>query len=203
MIPLTNNIIASAGYTDKTIRIWEVDAYKEIQSLKEEFSVWSLLKLKNREIMVCGGDGKCVSFWSTKTFTKEHSVECCDCSSLNGLIELPNHHIAVSGGWSASIDIINTEHYQRIKQIECNDYIISRNIIGYPSSVHLLNNGTFIYSHDKCFCQISSTTYEMLFKYKMINEFGGYYAVISSENGKYIIANNKTKGISIFKVSFI
>ena len=167
--------------------------------MEEDFDVWSLLKLKNKDEIVSGGYGKSVSFWNTKTFQREYSVECCDCTSLNGLIELPNHHVAVSGGDSSTIDIIDTEHYQRIKQIECKGYIGSD---GYFPSLHLLNNGTFIYSRGGCFCQISSTTYEVLFKDKMKDEFEGD-AITSSSNGKYIIANNENKGISIFRVNYM
>ena len=42
VIPLTNNIIVS-GSDDYTIKIWDINAYKEIFSLKENFSVWSYL----------------------------------------------------------------------------------------------------------------------------------------------------------------
>ena len=149
--------------------------------------------------MVSGGDGKSVSFWNTTTFKKEHSVECCNCWSWNGLVELANRCVAVSGGYSSTIDVIDTEKYQRIKQIECKDYIVSGG--GY-SSLHLLNNGTIIYSHVGCFCQISSTTYEVLFKDKMKDEFRGL-AITSSSKGKYIIANNYNRGISIFRVDYI
>ena len=84
-------------------------------------------------------------------------------------------------------------------QIECKDYIVGD---GYYPSLHLLNNGTIIYSHEGCFCQISSTTYEILFKDKMKDEFGGY-AIASSSKGKYIIASKYNDGISIFRVDYI
>ena len=88
--------------------------------------------------MVAGGCyGKSVSFWNTKTFTKEHTVECCNCS-LNGLIELPNGCVAVSGGGSSTIDVIDTKTYQRIKQIQCEGYIDGS---FSWSSLHLLSNG--------------------------------------------------------------
>ena len=162
--------------------------------------MYSLLKLKNKDEMVSGGWGKGVSFWNTTTFKKEHSVECCDCWSLNGLVELANRCVAVSGACSSTIDVIDTEKYQRIKQIECKDYIVGGGY--YFSSLHLLNNGSIIYSHEECFCQISSTTYEVLFKYKMKDEFIGS-AITSSSKGKYIIANNYNRGISIFRVDYI
>ena len=149
--------------------------------------------------MVASGSGNTVSFWNTKTFIKEHSVPCCNCSSFNGLIELPNHCIDVSGGSSSTIDIVDTEKYQRIKQIECKMYINSNN---YVSSLYLLNNKTFVYSHKGSFCQISSTTYEVVFKYNKEGEFGGA-AIISSSNGKFIIASNWNNGISIFRVNYI
>ena len=193
------NTIASAGSFDFTIKIWDINTYESIYSLQENFNMSFLLKLRTKEIMVSGGNGNSISFWNINTFTKEHSTSCCNCS-LNGLSELPDHHIAVSGGESSTINIINTENYQRIKQIECKDYITSGN--GY-SSLYVLNDGTFIYSHKGCFCQISSiATYEILFKLKMANEFRGE-AVTSSSNGKYIIMNNDKQGISIFRINFI
>ena len=199
VIPLTKDIIASGSY-DYTIRVWNVNTYKEeVPPLEEDFHVCSLLKLKNKDEMVSGGWGKSVSFWNITTFKKEHSVECCDCGSLNGLVELANRCVAVSGVYSSTIDVIDTEKYQRIKQIECKDYIVGG---GYYSSLHLLNNGSIIYSHEGCFCQISSTTYEVLFKDKMKGEFIGS-AITSSSKGKYIIASNYNSGISIFRVDYI
>jgi WD40 repeat protein len=153
VISFTNNIIASGSY-DKTIKVWDVNANGELRSLEENFKVCSLLKLNNKEIMASSGYGNSISFWNTQTYTKEHSVTCCDCNSFSGIIELPDtHYIAVSGGCSSSIDIIDTENYQLVKQIECKDYIINN---GYCSSLHLLNNGTFVYSRNGSFCQISS-----------------------------------------------
>ena len=86
--------------------------------------MFSLLKLKNKDEMVVGGMGKCLSFWNTITFTKEHTFECCSCWSFNSLIWLPNHCVAVSGRKSYTIDVIDTEIYQLIKQIKCEGYII-------------------------------------------------------------------------------
>ena len=140
-----------------------------------------------------------MSFWNTKTFKKEHIVECCNCRSLNGLIELANRRVAVSGGGSSTIDIIDIEKYERIKQIECEEYIGSSDY--GCSSLRLLSNGTFIYTHKGCFCQISSTTYEVFFKDKIEKEFQGC-AITSISNGKYIIASNDNKCISIFTVDY-
>ena len=90
-----------------------------------------------------------------------------------------NHCVAVSGGESSTIDVIDTETYRNIKQIKCEGYIDIE--LGYYSSLHLLSNGTFIYSHEGCFCQISSITYEVLYKDKMEKEFKGI-AMISTSN---------------------
>ena len=205
VIILTKDTIAS-GSLDKTIRVWNVNTDKEektetaIQQLKEKFAICSLLKLKDKNEIVSGGQGTEVAFWNTKTFKREHSVGCCDCSSLNGIIELPNQLIAVCGGYSSTIDVIDTKNYQRIKQIECKGYI-EKSDYGALSSLHLLNNGTIIYSHDKCFCQILSDNYVVSFKLKEEKEFVGV-AVTSSSNGEYIIADNWNNGITIFKVSY-
>ena len=132
-----------------------------MQILQEDFLVFSPLKLKNKDKIVVGGMGKCLSFWNTITLKKEHTVECCSCWNFNGLIELSNHCVTVSGRKSYTIDVIDTEIYQLIKHIKCEGYIIGNS--GYPPSLYLLSNGTFSYSHDGCFCQISSTTYDLLF----------------------------------------
>ena len=68
-------------------------------------------------------------------------------------------------------------------------------------SLHSLSNETFIYSCSGCFCQISSTTYEVLYKKKKEKEFYGQ-AITSTSDGKYIIADNYNNGISIFKVNY-
>ena len=197
VIPLTNDTIAS-GSLDCTIKIWNINTCKEeVPPLTEDFRIYSLLKLKNKDQMVVGGQGTSVSFWNTKTFMKEKSVTCCGCYSLNGLIELPNHCIAVNGRSSSTIDIIDTETYQLIKQIECGGYINNNNSY---SSLHLLGGGTFIYCHDGYFCQISAITYKVLFKSKMNDEFGGT-AITSLSNEKYFIADNKKKGISVFQIN--
>ena len=193
VIPFTKDIIAS-GSQDQTIKIWNVNAEQEdIKTLKEDFPVCSILKLRNKDEMVAGGRGETVSFWNTITFEKVRTVECCDCENL---IELHNHYVAVSGASSPAIDIIDPENYRAIKRIEYRGYI------GSGGLLHLLNNGTFIYSNEGCFCQISSTTYEVLLPIKMEKEFLGF-SIASSSNGEYIIADNWNKGISIFKVSYI
>ena len=112
----------------------------------------------------------------------------------------------MSGGSSSAINIIDIKEYRRIKQIECIGYI-GNNYSNRYSSLHILNNGTFIYSFAECFCQISSTTYKVLLPIKMKNEFRGD-AITSSLNGKYIIASkgynySSRDGISIFKVNYI
>lgn len=199
VIPLSNGICAS-GSTDCTIKIWDINAEKEeILSLKEDYGVYSLLKLKDKDEMVSSGYGWSVSFWNTKTFIKEHSVGCCLCWSARGIIELPNHRIAVCGGHSSTIDIIDTEYYQRVKQIEYNGYIVKSDASW--SSLIILNHGTFIYIHDERFCQISSTTHEVLVPIRMWDEFKGD-AITIALNGKYIISDNRKCGISVFKVNY-
>ena len=96
------------------------------------------------------------------------------------------------------IHIFDTYTYHRIKQIQCKDYLENYDTF---SSLYPLNNGTFIYSHKGYFCQISSTTYEILFKDEVTDEFRGTF-IISSSNGKYIIADNENEYISIFRANY-
>ena len=87
-----------------------------MQTLREDFYVLSLLKLKNKSKMVAGGHRDAVSFWNTITFTEKHTVECCGCSySFDGLIELFNDCVAVSSASSPVVDVIDAEKYKRIQ----------------------------------------------------------------------------------------
>ena len=196
VISITRTTIAS-GSDDHTIKIWNVNAGIEILSLNESSFVSSLLKLKDKDVMVTIGGKEKISFWNTKTFQKERSILCFPCYSLNVFIELPNHNIAVSSG--LLINIIDPITYKRIKQIECQDYLDP--YTNRMCSLHLLNNETFIYSHGGSFCQISSTTYEVIFEVNMENEFRGDF-ITSSINGKYIIAGNENNNMSIFRVKY-
>ena len=112
--------------------------------MKEDFGVYSLLKLKNKDEMVSGGNGNSVSFWDTRTFKKEHTVECCK-YSLNGLIELSNHCIAVNAVDDSAIYVIDTEEYQQIRQTRYEGYIGSGSGNLY-SSLHVLSNGIHLFS---------------------------------------------------------
>ena len=105
----------------------------------------------------------------------------------------------MSGLNSLTIDIIDIELYQRVKQITCEGYILTSNFF---SSLHLLSDGTFIYCHEGCFCQISSTTYKVLFKHKMKDKFRGV-AITMTLNRRYIISDNMNNAISIFRVEYI
>ena len=62
IIPLTKDIIASAGSFDKTIRVWDVNVFKEIQTLRENFNVYSILKLKIKDEIIAGGFTKSCHF---------------------------------------------------------------------------------------------------------------------------------------------
>ena len=94
VIPLTNNLLAS-GSGERIIKIWESkDNYNEVRTLVDNFSVFSLLQLQNREILVCGGDSDEISFWNINTYKKEHSIRCGGADSPNGMVELPNNCIS-------------------------------------------------------------------------------------------------------------
>ena len=93
---------------------------------------------------------QCVILEHNITFTKEQTVDCCNCDGSNGLIELPNHCVAVSGGKSSTIDVIDTETYQLVTRITCEGYIGDSN--ANMSCIHLLNNGTLIYFLMGSFC---------------------------------------------------
>ena len=83
------------------------------------------------------------------------------------MIKLPNHCVAVYG-FNSTIDIIiDTECYQLITRISFKDYDFRER----SSSLHLLNNGTFVFFNQGCFCQISSTTYEVMFNVETSTHF--------------------------------
>ena len=196
VIPLSSTVIASGSF-DKTIRIWDVSTCKQTQLFAEEFSVWSLLRLKHKDVLASSGNGKRITFWNVNTSVKDHTMKCCHCDR-NGLTELHEHFIAVSGGDSSSIDVIDTHKYKLVKQIKCNGYIGSSNNV---AALCLLNSASFVYCHDGCFCQIDSTCWDVVFKLKIDGEFKGT-TVVCTADGKYIVANNDKKGISVFKIKY-
>ena len=67
--------------------------------------------------------------------------------------------------------------------------------------MNLLMNGTGIYSHEMKFCQVSFKEWDVIFKKEMKDEFSGN-AIINLCDGKYIIATNCIKGVSVFEVEF-
>ena len=199
VISLSNDVIASGSY-DKTIKIWEVYKRKELQTLGDDFEVYSLLKLKNKEFLLSTGLGEQVTFWNLRTYKKEHTVRCCIGSSYKGLLELSNNYVAVTGGGSsstASIDIIDVINHKLFKKIKY-DCITGD---GYYPSLSSLNKGTFIYAHNNYLCQLSANNFDLKFKIKTTNEMTGI-SIISNSSAKYLISTNEQSGISIFKIEY-
>ena len=94
VINLTHNRFASCS-TDKTAKIWSSNSpYQEIASLTHDGSVYDVLKLKQKEIVVKGnGSSECLDFWNSSTYQKISSIKGVNSHYQNGgLIELQNNY---------------------------------------------------------------------------------------------------------------
>ena len=196
---LTNNLIISSSF-DQTLKIWESnEPYEQLTTIKTYFIVYSILQLKNQEVLVIGGDSVKIEFWNLNTFVKENSVQCCGSYTYCGLIELPNNLIAVSGGDANSIDIIDSVNRVVIKQIEDTQSISGRWLT--YSALQLFNEHSFIYAHHGCLCQISMNNFELIYKVKVNGEFKGTNLIIM-EGDHYILGSNFREILSVFQVTF-
>ena len=197
LVLLNNNRFASAS-SDATIRIWSTEEpYNLIQTLNSQSSVYNLLFLKEREMLITSYSGG-LEFWNMKTYKRENTISSYYCYyNNNSLIELPDQKIAVSYYNSPySIFIIDTITYSILRQIKLEGYIT------YYSCLLLLDAFSLLYIYDGNVVQISTKDYSILYKSKNEHQLRGFNFILPLENGEYLMVENKSKGFDLIKPCF-
>ena len=197
VIYLSHNRFASCS-EDKTIKIWNSEEpYNEITNLSLESSVYSLLKLKNKEILISSCSLPCIDFWDLNTYQKINCMKGNYAERSSHMIELPNQMIAISSkNCGNSILIIDPNKYAIIKEIKENDYIKSN------SSLCVLDNHSFCYACNECLVQVAIKDYNIIFKTKMEKTIGGFGGFITVEGGKYMLIHGKTENVIVIQPYF-
>ena len=186
---------------DRTIKIWDSQKpYQELSNLKDDDSIWSILHLNNRELLVSSCysyPSPSISFWNSYVYKKEHSIRGYYASIPSHIMEFPNGKIAVSDSYTIGypVIIIDVNNYTVIKKIKVLD-------ISYKSSLCLLDCNSFIYSYERQFVQISNENYSVMFKSHREIGIRGMFGIVSVCEGKFIVVDNKYNGVTVISVDY-
>ena len=194
VIPLSHQRFASSSH-DMKIKIWKSEeTYGEITTLKLEGSANSMIKLKNKEILVstCYSPDY-VEFWNLNTYQKQHTIKGYIAVYQNQLIEMQNGYIALSLFPGGKIVVINPVNYSVVKEISDQEYITNH------SSLCCWGNDSFIYVYDGKIIQFKNDDCSIIFKTKMENQLFGHHCMITMINENYLIIENKSNGLTIVK----
>ena len=119
LIPLPDNRIASCS-RDNTIKIWKSNPpYSDkpiIVLIGHSEYVWSILYIKERDIMISGSDNRTLRFWNMSTYQCDTLFEEVECCSINSLYQLDKDRVIVGG--SKSFCIVNIDKCVIEKKIE-------------------------------------------------------------------------------------
>ena len=194
VISLTQNRFASCS-DDKSIKVWNSqEPYQEIANLLNEEGVYSIIGLNKKNEIVASCYKNIIVFWNLNHNSKTYTFKGYFVNYANHMIEIPNDKIAISpSSPSTSIIIIEFINYNVVKEIKLENFITGN------SSLYLLNNESFIYIYNKCFVQISTKDFEILFKTQNMSQLGGKGGILTTEGGKYIITNSNDKGLEIIE----
>ena len=194
---ITNNRFISSAFDNKVI-VWKIENnnYIKTKVIEEELGPSTMLQLKDKETVLYPGkinDEKVLMFWDFKTYKKLHHMNGVFSGSMNGLMQLPNG-LVVSADGGRAIYIIDPDTYTLLKTITNSQFIVYDHKI---CSISLLDGDSFIYVHGNCLCQLSVYDYDILFKVKQQGEFIGM--TLLTVKGRYIIANNDHKGLTVYE----
>ena len=189
---LSRNRFASASFNN-TIRIWNSEEpYNLIIALDTKDSVWNLLFVESKEILISSHEGGLI-FWNSQTYGKEHIMKnTYTPGCITSMIELPGQRIAIpSRNLPYRIIIIDLNNYLIVKEIIDKDYLTE------CASLCLLNKSSFIYVYDEHVIQISLIDYSVLFKTNQAKGLYGLDGIILLKGGRCLLVSNKTKGFNV------
>ena len=137
LITLSNNRYASAS-NDATIKIWSQAPYKDtpIATLQCERDVFSILEMKDKDLLISGGFDRMLRIWDLKSYQCISVVKETQCFSRNSLYQIDNDRVAV--GEDCKITIVNIPKCIIESRIEDKEF-------GYVSSIMKLNEDVMLY----------------------------------------------------------
>ena len=192
VIKLTKNRIASCSIGG-AIAIWNTDNYKEITVLTSSASVYNIIQLSGKEILVSSCGKPAIDFWDLTTYKRIKTIKNVHAVENSHMIELQSGCIAVSAySTKFPIVIIDPVSYTIIHEIIDKDYIKAN------STLMTWDNHSFMFIKGGYFIQFSTSTYEVLYKTKLDSQLEGYGGM-TVVNNKYLIVQNNWKGISILR----
>ena len=153
------------------MKIWNSESpYEVITTLKHDDSVYDILKLKQKEILITSDCNNSIHFWHSNNYNKLHSIKghhAYYCGTK--MIELPNGLVAISSGVKPyPILIVDPITYSIVKEIKEEGYITG------CSSLCVLDQYSFIYASSGTLVQIAvDDEYRILFKTKREKELSG------------------------------
>jgi WD40 repeat protein len=199
VISLNNSRWASCS-DDHLIIIWSSqEPFSKIQTLTNDSDVVSIIKLKNRDILVASCyNPPAVVFWNLKTYKKEQTVEDVRTGFSTHMIELINQHIAISDNRAPHpIVIIDTFEFKIIKRI------YDSNDMNFQSSLIVLNSYLFMYIYSGKILVISTKDYKIIYKNQEIENLHGNGGFITINDGKYlVVGTNKSYGLEILEIDY-
>ena len=192
VIKLTKNRFASCSIGG-SIAIWDANNYKEITILTSSASIYNIIQLNNKEILVSSCGKPAIDFWDLTGYKRIKSIKKVYAAENSHMIEIQSGCIAVSS-YSSNfpIVIIDPVSYSIIYEIRDIDYIKAN------SSLITWDEHSFVFIKGGYFIQFSTSTYEIIYKTKLDSQLEGYGGM-TVVNNKYLIVQNNWKGISILK----
>ena len=195
IITLTNNRWASCS-TDHTVKIFSNnEPYDTLSSLVHADCVYSIIQLKNKEILVSSCGASSIDFWDLTEYQKEYTLKGIYSRGANHMIELQNGFIAVSSEKHGKpILIIDPIKHAIVKEITEEGYI------PHSSQLCIWGDMSFFYAGSGCLLQISLLNYKVIFKSNSETQLRGNSGIIATNGGKYLIIDNDDNGVEIFEI---
>ena len=175
--------------------------YEVITTLKHDDSVYDILKLKQKEILITSdARNESITFWHSNNYNKLHSIKghYADYGGTK-MIELPNELVAISSCASGyPIVIVDPITYSIVKEIKEEGYITS------DSSLCVLDQHSFIYVYEGKVLQIAiDNDYEILYKTKGEQQLCGVSGIVNVRGGEYLIVQDSDNtGFKVIKLYY-
>lgn len=121
VITLTSHRFASCS-NDKTIKIWEADTYKMLQSLSVSGTPTSIIEEENQNRIISASSDQngILSFFNNKPYKLEKKFEKIVCAHSNGLEVLKGDRIAI--GNTVGFTLINTKTLEIFRKFEDREF---------------------------------------------------------------------------------